>query len=492
MAVAQPRDDAAPARVAGPPWWIGVGIGVGALFLVAAQLETKWFLFLLASALGFTLSLAVPDRKAYYLTLLVLAVPIGVDLNLGFQRSSIYRSTHGFAIHLSHLPLFALVVIWLARSLAARRPLHLATTGLVPIAVLALACVASILGAPSPWFGLFELFGLATAVVLFLYTASQIRERSELRLVLSALMGVVALQGVIGLVQHFTGSTLGLEFFGSGKNLGMAAGLDTLTRVGGTLGHPNSLALFCDLLLPLGFSLLFCPMNGWVRWLLAAAVGLGASALVVSLSRGGGSATALAVVILALIHWSRVVGLTRAGLAIAVIITAGVAIVLGTPNPIRTRILEHDYGSAVGRVSHVQVAVRMIRDHPFFGHGMNNYVEAARAYDTTPEHIVSLWNAPVHNQFLFVAAETGLIGLAAMLALLLKIMWSLRSAIRSPDPLLACTGLGLLLGLVAFMVHAQVDYSHWPRFYTLWLVLGLAVSLGHMAPLTPPAQTAAR
>ena len=68
-------------------------------------------------------------------------------------------------------------------------------------------------------------------------------------------------------------------------------------------------------------------------------------------------------------------------LAIAVIITLGVVIVLGTPNPVRTRILEHDYGSAVGRVSHVQVAVRMIRDHPFFGHGMNNYVEAARAYD---------------------------------------------------------------------------------------------------------------
>jgi O-antigen ligase len=465
---------------------------IGALFLAAAQLETKWFLFLLAGALVFTLSLAVPDRKTFYLILLVLAVPIGVDLNLGFQRSSIYRSTYGFAVHLSHLPLFALIVIWLARSLAARRPLHLSTTGLVPLAVLVLSCAVSIVGSPSPRFGLFELFGLATGVALFLYTASEIRERSELRVVLSTLLGVVALQGVIGLVQHVTGSTGGLEFFGSGKKLGMAAGLETLTRVGGTLGHPNSLALFCDLLLPLGVSLLFCPMTGWVKWLLAGAVGLGACALVVSLSRGGVAATALAVVILVLIHRSRTVGLTRAGLAIAVIITVGVVIVLGTPNPIRTRILEHDYGSAVGRVSHVQVAVRMIRDRPFFGHGMNNYVEAARAYDATPEQIVSLWNAPVHNQFLFVAAETGLIGLAGMLALLLRVMWSLRTAIRSPDPLLACTGLGLLLGLLAFLVHAQVDYSHWPRFYTLWIVLGLAVSLRRMAPLTPPAAVAAR
>jgi hypothetical protein len=52
---------------------------------------------------------------------------------------------------------------------------------------------------------------------------------------------------------------------------------------------------------------------------------------------------------------------------------------------------------------------------------------------------------------------------------------------------------GLLVGLLAFFAHAQVDYTIWTQNRLLWFLLGLAVSLGRMAraPLeTPPAAAA--
>ncbi len=63
-------------------WSLLAGVPIGLLFLIVAQLESKWFFFLFLGGLTLAASLAPVDRKAYYLTLLVLSLPIGVDLNL--------------------------------------------------------------------------------------------------------------------------------------------------------------------------------------------------------------------------------------------------------------------------------------------------------------------------------------------------------------------------------------------------------------------------
>jgi O-antigen ligase len=138
----------------------------------------------------------------------------------------------------------------------------------------------------------------------------------------------------------------------------------------------------------------------------------------------------------------------------------------------------------------MQVAFNMIRDQPLFGVGMNNFMTVARQYDNTPEQISSQWNAPVHNLFLFTASETGLIGLGSFLFFLLAVVRALYPALRSPDPFVSSIGLGLLMGLLAFFAHTQVDYSNWPSFGLLWFLLGLAVSVGRLArPSAVPAES---
>lgn len=472
---------AVPARPVGLFWVFLAGVLVGLLFLIVAQLDTKWFLFLFFGGLIFAASLVPVDKKAFYLVLLVFTIPIGIDLNLYFQPSAFRRSTYGFLIHLSHIPLVALYLIWGFRCVAGKFLFQVSTRGLVPLSALFVSGVISVFLARDPLFGAFDLFALTTSILLFIYAASEIRELQEVRLVLFVLMVSMALQGTIAIGQHLTGSTLGLEFFGASLKYSVPPGLATLTRVAGTLGHPNSLALFFDLLLPLGFSLLFCPIRRRTKLLLAAAVGLGATGLAVTLSRGGVAAVGLALLVILLIRWREWIGLLRGTLAVVIVSMLFVLMVFGTSNPMQERFFRHDYGAAYGRIPHIQVALKMIHDRPFFGVGMNNYTDAARQYDTTPEQIVSLWNSPVHNLFLFIASEIGLIGLISFLFFILTVVLALLPAIRSPDPFVASIGLGLLMGLSAHLAHVQVDYSLWPSFGIFWFLLGLAVSVGRLA-----------
>jgi len=472
-----------------PFWPVLAGVPLGLLFLVASQLTSKWFLLLFLGSLALAISLAFKNQKAYYLAFLAASLPIGVDLNVFFHPSTVSHSTYGYLVRLSDIPLITLYGMWLLRCVIEKSPFRLSATGLLPLSGFLVSAGLSVLSARNFLFGTFDLFALAVSTLLFIYAASEIREVWEIRLVLFVLMGTVAFQGVIALGQHLTGSSLGLEFFGAGRSLQSAAGLETLTRVGGTLGHPNSLALFFDLLLPLSFSFLFCPMERWAKLLVIVAMILGVAGLVVTLSRGGTMAVGLSLLVILLVRWGDRVGLLRSSLAVAMVSILFVILVLTTSNPIQRRFLESDYGSASGRAPHMQVALNMIRAHPFFGVGLNNYTETALFYDTTPEQIITLWNSPVHNLILFIAGETGLVGLGFFLFFVLTILWALLPTLQASDPLVASSGLGLFIGILAYLLHVQVDYANWPHFSILWFLLGLAVSIGRLATETAKIQT---
>ena len=268
-------------------WWLLAGVFIGFLFLLGMQLKLQWFAFLFLGFLVLIASLAVEDKKNYFLVLFVLALPVWIGKNLYLQPSPYRISTFGFPIHVSLLPLTALYVIWAVRQVVGEEPAPVSTRGLLPLAGVFGAAAVSVLGSTDKLFAAFDLFALGTSILIFIYAASEIRQRRELRLVLGLLIFSAALQGAIALVQHFTGSTLGLDYFGAAKKLYGYVGLEVVSRVGGLIGHPNSLALFFDLMLPLSLSLLFCPMRGSTRFFLAVAVFLQLAGLSVTFSRGG-------------------------------------------------------------------------------------------------------------------------------------------------------------------------------------------------------------
>lgn len=457
-------------------WWLLAGVFIGFLFLLGMQLRLDWLALLFLTSLVLIASQMAKDKKDYFLVLFVLALPIWIGKHLDYHPSPYGISTFGFPIHISFLPLIALYVIWAVRHMAGEEPAPISTRGLLPLAGVFMAAAVSVLGSTDKLFAAFDLFALGTSILIFIYTASEIRRRRELRLVLGLLIFSAALQGAIALAQYLTGSTLGLDFFGATKKLYGYASLEVISRVGGLIGHPNNLALFFDLMLPLSLSLLFCPMRGSTRFFLALAVFLQLVGLSVTFSRGGIIGSGLGVLGLAVFHGARRFGLIRSffmAMAGALLLAAILTVV---PNPIEKGLVRTER-TISGRLLLTGITLTMIRHQPFFGVGLNNFTHASRQYDFTREQIVSSWNSPVHNLFLFIAGEIGLVGLLCFVVFLVSALTALIPAMRAPDPFIFSVGGGLFFGLLAFLIHAQVDYSIWTQNRPLWFFLGLAMCM---------------
>jgi O-antigen ligase len=155
---------------------------------------------------------------------------------------------------------------------------------------------------------------------------------------------------------------------------------------------------------------------------------------------------------------------------------------------IEHRLFRDDKGSAVARVPLMRLAWDLIVDHPWLGVGVNNYA------DRMLRHALEdgwTWVAVVHNKYLLVWAETGILGLVAFLWFLLATLCRGRACWDSGDRLLALLAIGFTAGVAGQMVHMFVDiYASRPLVQGLWLVAGLLTAMRHLEdrpnPLGPP------
>ncbi|WP_449244582.1 O-antigen ligase family protein [Desulfobacca acetoxidans] len=459
-------------------WQFWLGMILGAVFLAISELEFAWFTVLFLGLLIGFISLAFHDKKQFSLIILVISLPIIIDINLYYQPSAVSHSTYGFQVILFTIPLCVLYLIWIMRAIEGRESPDIASPGLLVLAFLWCSCAVSVWFSSNRLYGVFDLWALFSSVLLYIYVANQVRKRQELVLVAVVTVINVAVQGILALMQYLTDSNLGLDFFGATKALRDYTSLAALSRAGGTLGHPNSLALFFDLTLPLTFSLLFHPMKFGRKFLLLLAFTAGLAGLTATLSRGGILAVGLASITLLLIHFFRRFGLAQAVVYVVLVLVVASGLILGTSNPIERRLFQHDYGTAYGRIPHLLVAINVIRANPLFGVGLNNYCEAAPEFDNTPQQIMAYWQAPAHNLYLFIASEIGLVGLIWVVVFTFAVVKALWPSLRSPDSFVRCLSLGVLLGLIAFFIHGQFDYANWTHFSTLWFMFGVAAALG--------------
>ncbi len=116
-------------------------------------------------------------------------------------------------------------------------------------------------------------------------------------------------------------------------------------------------------------------------------------------------------------------------------------------------------------------ALRIIKDHPFVGSGLNTYSIVARDYKSFEGGGVY-----PHNSFLQMGAETGLSGLFAFLGILFVFFKTGLGYLKQKKDMLV---LGLLSGILAFLVHAFFD----THLYSLqlvvlfWYMLGLTMAV---------------
>ncbi len=460
-------------------------IAAGGFGFALAQSGLKGFL-VAAGGLGIVMMMLVVRQRSLVL-LLIFVASIQVIFRKAFGPIDEDIAGGPPAIYLTSTDvlLIGLYAIWFLRGTLLRDLGGLIRQRIFLITVLGgLAVAPSLLAVSNLNLAVAELVRMVFGFGLFLYVSRRVRTRQEVLWIIAAL-GVVALaQFAVTLLQWRSGGAVGLSILGEASALTPRT-LDDgqIPRPSGTAIHPVFLGALMGPIGLLALSLaigLRSRLSIRLAWL--AIVPVAFVPLLLAQARSaliGVACGGLVLVVVSLQRKRLPVG------AVCAAVVLGAAATLAFWGPISQKVTDNlatdQFKLEVeSRLQLNQLAFDIIRDRPILGVGLNNYQPAMDAYDT---YGMIYPGFPVHNLYLLVTAETGVIGLVGQLAtfgVLLALAFRLAS---KKDPLLSAVGAGAVAMYVFFYAEEMLGFSlrqDLPRT-VFWLVAGLSVACCSMA-----------
>ena len=331
---------------------------------------------------------------------------------------------------------------------------------------------ASMLWAPDSGIAFSDAIRLLQGVMLLLIVFTAVEDRRGLEWIVWAFMGGAALSVAVGLL---------------GPSAGEADVVDTGSRLTGQIGDPNELAAILVPALVLAALMLTGRRGPLARWLLVSFTIVFAAALFLTQSRGGLVAFAATVLVAPLLA-----GAARAR-TIAVLLTvvaAGVTYYgFFASEDSRKRVTTFEEGGGSGRPDLWSISYQVFRDRPVTGAGMGNFLVVEAEYaardDLDLERVDLVVDDPkvVHNTYLHVLAELGLVGLVAFGAVVggaVGIGWrAIRRFARAGLHELEMLARALLIGTIGMLAAYAFISAQYEK--QLWLLLGLMAALGTIA-----------
>jgi O-antigen ligase len=337
------------------------------------------------------------------------------------------------------------------------------------------------------------------AFLIWLLAVNTVRRPWQLWGLVACLLAAPAADAAIGLAQFATGD--------GPPSFRLAPGLP-FSRAYGTIGQPNSFAGYLNMAWPLALALAVAAMLDFRFWILdlrgtsqskiqnpkskivlvaglwiVAALLL--AALVASFSRGGWVGAAAGLLAMAVLAGGRAARATIVALVAAILLLAIGSLAL--PGAVTARVASiarsvtlFDAGSVritdenfavVERMAQLQAGWRMFAAHPFTGVGPGNYTPAY------PDFAIFPWYASrghAHNYYLHMAAEAGLPGALAYLALLAGVVYTGLSALRHAGSPLRY---GVLVGCCG-MIAATATHNLFENLHVLSMGVQLAAVWG--------------
>jgi len=250
-------------------------------------------------------------------------------------------------------------------------------------------------------------------------------------------------------------------------------------------GTCNNAALFMGRLLPITAAIVLISRDNRRRWLYGSAGILMLVAVGLTTSRGGillGLPAGLGLVI---ILWAGRAGLIVVGIGILLEVLALIPL---SQLPRFSNLFDFSGGtsSSFFRLQLWQSTLRMLRDHPLTGVGLDQFLYQYRGRYILP----SAWQQPdlsqPHNFLLNYWVRLGILGLAAGIWIQVA-FWRLalttQQRLKELSPDARALAVGLAGGMAAFVAHGMVDEVHFviDLAFIFFMTLGLMHQLGEEA-----------
>jgi O-antigen ligase len=346
------------------------------------------------------------------------------------------------------------------------------------LGVLIIGFVQLFLGVtPYRYFTQLELLRFGAYLILFFLSVQAFRTRSDLKKLAWFLILLCFGVSLFGIAQHFTSE-------------GPIYWVRPLRAGGDPFGpyvNRNHFAGFVELTLPIALAMLvFRGIQRDVYPLVGLLAIVPAGALILSGSRGGIVSFAFEIAVLWLLARTRTSPDRPRFVGIAIVVFAAMALIvwLGAAKALeRFASLHIGEVTMSRRVSMIRGAAHIFLDHPIDGVGLGALVAVYPRYETLYDgKLVD----HVHNDYIEMLAETGLLGGICGLAFLWILFRQARTCYAAEQGHFSrALHAGAMAGLCGILLHTFVDFNlHIPSNSLLFLVMA------HLAT-TPPVATEA-
>jgi O-antigen ligase len=460
------------------PVWLLVGIGVGILASLAGALPTRWALgFLTAALFGFVVCF-VQNLHRFLLAAFALSLQANLSLRFFGQSGGSYVGNSGpTSIELPVCALVALALLATIRIGVRAHPVRLTFPRqfIVPIIALIVAAVTSMLNSPERFFTFCYMVRFTVLAVILAAAANGIRSEDDLRLVVNMFALTLVIQGVVYLIESMLGMTFSLD-----GSVFEPKDLWDLPRHGGTVaGRPNAFASFIVPLLLIALSRFLAGAEPRAKKALGAVVVIGAATLIGTFTRAAWVGFALGFLYLVFAGSRR--GLVGRKSLIMILVSLTIPIV-ALSGLIAVRLGADPQGAYDERAALMRMGMNVFKHFPIFGCGAGAYGFVFRHF--LPPGTEDGWLFIVHNRYVLIAAEMGIIGLAAFVFFLVTAVRQGVATARLQDEKkwMSAIALGCTAGFIGLAWDMFWDvFTGIPVDALLWTLIGLLCAIPRIA-----------
>lgn len=471
-----------------------LGILFGALVILSPYLPLTPDIQKLFYILPFAFTLAVLFNNLERLILLIIAVGVPLNLDVSVLISPYARNVSNITagrtivaltelrISLIMLVLVVGYLLWLVgRPGTIRFPVRYFPAITIPAIGLILVSLLSLLQAQDKQLALFKVMFLLELFLIYFYVANHIRTHEDFQFFVVILMGAILAEAILMIIQWRTGLNFSLA--------GINASIDPQSRrAAGTLGTANTAAVIITAYLIISTAMIWLFPKPSQKVFSGICFIMGLIALISTAGRAAWGGFLVAVLIFITASWWRklVARRTLVWLFFSIFIIGVIFFPI-----IYNRFTADDSGSAASRMMLNKLAWNVIQatpSHFFFGVGVNNYALLAPAYYTSEiGNLGYIIDSSVHNAYLLVWAEIGLIGLFIFLVFLSVPMIKAFRFTRSYDRFVSFMALSLGCALLAIYIQMLADpFIARPKLIIVWLLIALVSSLENLARRKAP------